>query len=138
MSTGWIAANGGEIKRKRPRVLQNLTYQQPTPSGQKAFITIGVDENGQPFEVFVNYGKCGSEEAADLEALGRSISFALRLESPRSPMERLRELASQFRHIGGGNSIGFGNERVVSVPDAVAKVLIEFIEGAEDVTSVDS
>jgi ribonucleoside-diphosphate reductase alpha chain len=118
------------VKRERPRVLRNITYQQATPSGQNVFITIGVDENGQPFEVFINYGRCGSDSAADLEALGRAISFALRLESSLPPIGRLRELADQFRHIGGGASIGFGNERVVSVPDAVAKVLEEFI--AED------
>jgi len=38
-------------------------------------------------------------------------------------LERARELVDQLRGIGGGNSVGFGHNRVRSLPDAVAKAI---------------
>jgi ribonucleoside-diphosphate reductase alpha chain len=57
------------------------------------------------------------------DALGRMISFVLRIHSPVPARERLREIVSELTGIGGARSVGFGRDRVRSLPDAVAKVL---------------
>jgi ribonucleoside-diphosphate reductase alpha chain len=81
------------------------------------------DEQDHPFEVFVNGGKAGSDVMAMADALGRMISFVLRIHSPVPARERMREIVSELTGIGGARSVGFGENRVRSLPDAVAKVL---------------
>ena len=117
----------GPAMKPRPHVLPGKTYRQETPLGT-AFITVtDDDETGEPFEVFVNVGKAGSDTAAVAEALGRLISLCLRLRSPLSPRERVKEIVGQLSGIGGGRSLGFGPHRVDSLPDAIARVLAEHI-----------
>ncbi len=113
--------------RPRPSVLHGRTYRRPTPVGT-AWITVNSDETGEPFEVFLNVGKAGSDVAADSEALGRLISLILRIPSPLSPTERLRQVIHQLSGIGGGRSMGFGAQRVRSLPDAIAQVLRRHLE----------
>jgi ribonucleoside-diphosphate reductase alpha chain len=108
--------------RARPVVVAGLTYSLPSPDG-KVNATVNSDEDG-PFEVFINVGRAGSDIAALAEALGRLISLQLRLPSTVSPVERLRLVAAQLRGIGGSRSIGVGPDRVLSLPDAVAKALL--------------
>jgi ribonucleoside-diphosphate reductase alpha chain len=109
---------------KRPPVMHGLTYKTQTPLGD-AFITINKDSEGNPFEAFITIGKSGSDVAAMTDALGRIISLALRLQSPVPARERVRQIVAQLSGIGGMRTIGFGENRVRSVPDAVAKVLAE-------------
>ncbi|MBI3286890.1 MAG: vitamin B12-dependent ribonucleotide reductase, partial [Chloroflexi bacterium] len=110
----------------RPRALTGVTYRMGTPLGS-AFITVNSDEQGQPFEIFVNVGKAGSDVAALAEALGRTISLVLRLPSPLPPKERTKELVDQLSRIGGGRSLGFGTNKILSLPDALAHVLAEHL-----------
>jgi ribonucleoside-diphosphate reductase alpha chain len=116
-----------EKKKPRPRSLQGYTYNVSTPLG-KAFITININGGQQPFEVFINTSKAGSDTAAVSEAIGRLISYILRLASPVEPRERLKEVWRQLSGIGGGRSLGFGPNRVRSLPDGVAQVLAEYLE----------
>lgn len=102
--------------------LSGTTYKVETPQG-KAFITLNKDANGLPIEVFANIGKAGSDVAALSESLGRLISGWLRA-SP-DPIKTVKEIVIQLLGIGGARSVGFGNKRVSSIPDAVAKVLAE-------------
>jgi ribonucleoside-diphosphate reductase alpha chain len=102
--------------------LSGVTYKVATPQG-KAFITINKDEEGRPLEVFANVGKAGSDVAALSEALGRLISGWLRVSN--EPNKTVKEIISQMIGIGGAKSVGFGKNRVSSVPDAVAQVLAE-------------
>ncbi len=88
-----------------------------------AYITINTNGGEQPLEVFVNVGKAGSDVTAMAEAMGRLISLVLRVASPISPMERAHRVASELIGIGGARSLGFGENRVRSLPDAVAKVI---------------
>lgn len=106
----------------RPMMLTGVTYKSDSPSG-KMYITINQNEREDPFEVFINIGKSGSDLMALADALGRMISFVLRIHSPVSPRERAREIVSELTGIGGARSIGFGENRVRSLPDAIAKVL---------------
>ena len=70
-------------------------------------------------------GRAGSDIAALAEALGRLISLQLRLPSTMGQEERLREVAHQLRGIGGSRSIGFGPNRVLSLPDAISRAILE-------------
>lgn len=106
----------------RPMMVEGATYQIHTPVGE-AFITINHNSRKEPFEVFITIGKSGSDVAAMAEALGRVISLNLRLLGGIEPRERVRQVVAQLSGIGGTRSIGFGKERVRSLPDAVAKVL---------------
>lgn len=114
-------------KKPRPRRLPGLTISVETPLG-KAFVTINENGDGQPFEVFINTAKAGSDTAAVSEAIGRLISYILRLASPVAPRERLRDVWEQLSGIGGGRSLGFGPNRVRSLPDGVAQALAEYLE----------
>lgn len=113
--------------RKRPLALTGVTHETQTPLGN-TFITINHDSEGKPFELFINSGKSGSDVMAMSEALGRIMSMVLRMQSPVEPRERIREMIDQLTGIGGGRSVGFGANRVRSLPDAVAKVLAEHFE----------
>ncbi|MEL7637626.1 MAG: adenosylcobalamin-dependent ribonucleoside-diphosphate reductase [Anaerolineaceae bacterium] len=115
-----------ESKKPRPRALRGYTYSIETPLG-KAFVTINENGGGQPFEVFINTAKAGSETAAHSEAIGRLISYNLRILSPIEPRERLRIILDQLAGIGGGRSLGFGINRVRSLPDGISKALDEYL-----------
>ncbi len=111
-----------DTKKPRPRALVGKTFNVETPLG-KAFVTVNENGGDQPFEVFINTAKAGSETAAVSEAIGRMISYILRLASPVEPLSRLREVVRQLSGIGGGRSLGFGPNRVRSLPDGVGQVI---------------
>lgn len=115
-----------ESKKPRPRTLKGYTYSIETPLG-KAFVTINENGGNQPFEVFINTAKAGSETAAHSEAIGRLISYILRIASPIEPRQRLKITLDQLAGIGGGRSLGFGINRVRSLPDGISKALDEYL-----------
>lgn len=110
--------------RPRPYKRRGYTVSKNTPSGT-AHITMNEDEEAQPFEVFLEIGKAGSDIKAMAEAMGRLMSLVLRIESPISPVERVREIVKQITGIGGARSYGYGKRRVLSLPDAVGQALAE-------------
>ncbi len=121
--------------RVRPTVLNGTTYRKHTPIGT-AYITVNSDKAhmDEPFEVFINVAKVGSDVAADAEGLGRLISLVLRMASPLSPEERVKNVIAQLKSIGSGRQRGFGKNRVMSLPDAVAQVLEEHIGKSQEDT----
>jgi ribonucleoside-diphosphate reductase alpha chain len=106
----------------RPMMVKGATYQIETPVGA-AFVTINTDIANQPLEVFVNVGKAGSDVTAMAEAMGRLASLVLRIHTHITPLERAKQIFNQLIGIGGSKSLGFGDKRVRSLPDAVAKVI---------------
>lgn len=108
----------------REQVLKSHTTRLETRSGT-AFITLTNDADGEPFEVFLNLGKAGSETFAAAEALGRLISLALRLSSPVSRTERAQEIAGQLSHIG----IGAFSDSLPSISDALSKAIVDALNG---------
>ncbi len=122
-----------EEKKPRPRKLTGDTYRVATPLGT-TYITVNENGHGagQPFEVFLHTAKVGSDTAAVSEALGRLISYILRLASPVSPRKRLKEVVRQLAGIGGGRPTGFGPARVRSLPDGIAQMLQEYLNETED------
>ncbi len=115
-------------KRPRPKLLQGSTYRKDTPLGT-AYITVNNDQEGEPFEVFLNIGKAGSDVSAVSEAMGRLISLTLRMPASLPPSERLRWVMDEMAGIGGGRALGFGANRVRSLPDGVAQVIAEHLSG---------
>ncbi len=83
---------GGERRRRRPtrgRSSRGPTACPARPTGWRrpigtAFVTVNDTGDGEPFEVFVQVGKAGSDTMAVAEALGRLVSLVLRLPSPLS------------------------------------------------------
>lgn len=108
--------------------LPGNTYRKKTPVGT-AYITVNAngDKGKEPFEVFINVGKAGSDVAADAEGLGRLISLILRLPGPLSAHERAKDIVGQLRGIGSGRAQGFGQYRVMSLADAVAQAIAEHV-----------
>jgi len=112
--------------KPRPRTLRGVTFRVDTPLGT-GYVHVNQSASGEPFEVFLNVGKAGSDVQADAEALGRLISLILRMPSPLSPRERVEEIVKQLDRIGGRRDAGMGPGRVRSIPDAVAQVLAEHV-----------
>jgi ribonucleoside-diphosphate reductase alpha chain len=110
--------------KPRPMVVHGSTYRINTPVGM-AFITINTNGGNppEPLEVFINVGKAGTDVYAMAEGLGRMISLALRFSSHLSPTQRVKEIIEQLKGIGGSRIMGFGKDKIRSLPDAVAKVL---------------
>jgi len=110
--------------KPRPMVVHGSTYKIDTPVGT-AFITINTNGGNppEPLEIFINVGKAGSDVYAMATGLGRALSLALRFASFIPPQERIKEIINQLEGIGGSRSLGFGKERIRSLPDAVAKIL---------------
>jgi len=116
---------GGMVKqpmvRERPDALTGYTRKIESPLGTM-YVTINEDEEGRPFEVFVNLGKAGGAAMADAEAIGRLLSLALRSGIP------MRKVHRQLRGISSDRAVGFGDRKVLSTPDAVAQVLERYLE----------
>jgi ribonucleoside-diphosphate reductase alpha chain len=103
-------------KRARPNTLRGMTTRMETPLGTM-FVNITEDDRSQPFEVFINLGKAGGAAMADVEAIGRLISLALRSGIP------IKEVHRQLRGIASDRAIGLGPNKVLSVPDAIGIAL---------------
>jgi ribonucleoside-diphosphate reductase alpha chain len=113
---------------ERPDRLEGFTDVRATPLG-KLFLTLNT-VNRHPIELFAQIGKAGSDVSAFTEAIARLVSIALR--SGVDP----QEVADQLVGIGGSRSIGFGPNRVRSVPDAIGRFLDGYLRELRGETSV--
>lgn len=108
--------------RPHASIRAGVTRTESTPAGM-AHITLNHDAQGVPLECFVGIGKAGSDIQGMSEALGRLVSLILRLDSGVAPMEKVQAIVEQLQGIGGARSIGFGPNKVRSIPDALARAL---------------
>src|SRR4030095_14021055 len=108
-------------KRSRPDLLRGSVRRIETPLGT-LYVTITEDDRGQPFEVFMSLGKAGGAIMADVEAMGRLISLALRSGIP------IKEIHRQLRGISSDKVIGLGPTKIMSVPDAVGIALERWMQ----------
>ncbi|HET9275067.1 MAG TPA: vitamin B12-dependent ribonucleotide reductase [Gemmatimonadales bacterium] len=113
-------------KRSRPELLKGTVRRVDTPLGT-LYVTITEDDRGQPFEVFMSLGKAGGAIMADVEAMGRLISLALRSGIP------IREIHRQLRGISSDRVIGLGPSKVMSVPDAVGIALERWMQDKQGI-----
>jgi ribonucleoside-diphosphate reductase alpha chain len=103
------------IKRDRPRALSGSTYQMQTGCGP-LYVTINEDQNGL-FELFTTMGKAGGCASSQCEAIGRLVSLAW-----RSGVQA-RQAVKQMIGITCHKPAGFGDNRITSCADAVAKAI---------------
>lgn len=128
-----------DFVKSRPNHVLGSTIKVETPDGA-AFVTINFDsESGpnEPFEIFVNVAKAGTDAAADAEAIGRLASSFLRLDSPRSAVERLIQLKDQLKGIGGSRVSGFGKDKVTSLADGISKAIVVYLKRFSLVSDVE-
>lgn len=120
-------SNTRNTAKVRPITLGGNTYRKKTPVGT-AYVTVNTNgADGEPFEVFINVGKAGSDVASVAEGLGRLISLILRMPGSSSTADRARDIVAQLRGIGSGRAQGFGKQRVMSLPDAIGQALAEHV-----------
>ena len=82
--------SGFQTPRRRPQSIRGVTERVRTGHGNM-YVTINFDEEGTPFEVFGNLGKAGGCDSAQLEAISRLVSLALRSGlDPKIVIEQLR------------------------------------------------
>ena len=76
--------------RRRPQTTHGVTERVRTGHGNM-YVTINYDDEGKPFEVFGTLGKSGGCDSAQLEAISRLVSLALRSGvDPQNVIEQLR------------------------------------------------
>ena len=109
---GAAGAAAPRTARERPSAVKGVTERIRTGHGNM-FVTMNFDEAGDPFEVFTALGKGGGCDSAQLEAISRLISLALRSGIAAE------EIVSQLRGITCCPQWDQG-VLVRSAPDAVA------------------
>ena len=111
------------VPRARPQSIHGITERVRTGHGNM-YVTINFDENNRPFEVFGNLGKAGGCDSAQLEAISRLVSLALRSGiDPGAVLEQLRGITCCPAWDDG--------TLVRSGPDAVALALERQTYGAD-------
>ncbi len=113
-------------KRSRPDLLKGSTRRMDTPLGTM-YVNITEDDKAQPFEVFISLGKAGGALYADVEAIGRLISLALRSGIP------MVEVYRQLRGISSDRVVGLGPNKVLSVPDAIGIAIEKWMQDKQGV-----
>ncbi len=109
--------------KERPEMIQGITRRMRTGHGNM-YITINVDQHGQPFEIFATAGKSGSCDSALTEAVTRLVSLSLR--SGIDPEDVVRQLRGITCHPNWdqGTVINSG-------PDAIAIALDRQLQARE-------
>jgi ribonucleoside-diphosphate reductase alpha chain len=102
-------------KRERPKVLKGWTYQMQTGCGP-LYVTVNEDATGL-FELFTTMGKAGGCAASQSEAIGRMVSLAW-----RSGIQT-RQVIKQLQGISCHSPSGFGENKILSCADAVARAI---------------
>ena len=102
--------------RPRPEVIIGTTTKVATGCGN-LYVTINVDEEGRPFELFTQMGKAGGCAASQLEAVGRLVSLGF-----RSGIE-VKAIIEQLRNIRCPSPSWEKGQRIFSCSDAIARVI---------------
>tara|TARA_B110000196_G_C21138340_1_gene662435 strand:- start:227 stop:2500 length:2274 start_codon:yes stop_codon:yes gene_type:complete len=110
--------------RKRPQSIRGVTERVRTGHGNM-YVTINFDEADTPFELFGNLGKAGGCDSAQLEAISRLVSLALRSGiEPATVIDQLRGITCCPAWDEG--------TLVRSGPDAVALALERHTTGTQE------
>jgi ribonucleoside-diphosphate reductase alpha chain len=103
--------------RVRPEDLFGFTRVVPTGDG-RLYLSVNYDGEGVR-EVVATIGRSGGTLNSLAEAIGRLVSLALQHRVP------LRELAATLVGIRTANPVGFGPNKVLSIPDAIGRTLAQ-------------
>lgn len=109
-------------KKERPKVLESITERVMTGCGH-LYVTIGFDgEDNTPLEIFAALGKAGGCSNCQNEALTRAVSLGLKYGIP------VKEFVSELMgHKCPSSNMWPEDERVLSCPDGIAKVLNNYV-----------
>ncbi|MBI4187281.1 MAG: vitamin B12-dependent ribonucleotide reductase [Chloroflexi bacterium] len=126
LSTGEAAKpdSAALTPRRRPKSTTGMTEKVTTGCGS-IYVTVNSDEQGI-CEVFSTLGKSGGCASAQLEAISRLISLAL-----RSGLDAA-SIVKQLRGIRCPSIAWEGGKSVLSCADAIAGVLERHVSGAAD------
>ena len=107
--------------RDRPRSLPSTTTRLQTEIGN-LFVTVSVDEDGEPFEVFGALGKGGSFQHGVTELACRLISLHLRRGTPVEEIvdqiQGIAEMQPFWNNLGDGRSVA-----ILGLGDGIAHIL---------------
>ncbi len=104
------------LPKPRPTIVRGTTTKMGTGCGN-LYVTINEDEEGHPFEVFMQMGKAGGCAASQLEAIGRLVSLAF-----RSGVDE-KAIVDQLRGIRCPSPSWEKGGRIFSCSDAIARVI---------------
>ena len=115
--------------RDRPRSLPSTTTKLQTEMGS-LFVTVSVDEEGEPFEVFGFLGKGGSFQHGVTELACRLISLHLRRGTPLAEiidqMQGIQEMAPFWNQLDGKSV------PVLGLGDGIAHILKAHLKAREE------
>ena len=107
--------------RPRPRTLPSSTTKLKTEHGN-LYVTVSLDEEGEPFEVFGSIGKAGSFTSGVTEAVCRLVSLHLRRGTPVAEIvdqcQGIAEMQPFANQLSDGSSVW-----VLGLADAITHVL---------------
>ena len=116
--------------RDRPRSLPSTTTRLQTEMGN-LFVTVSVDEDGEPFEVFGFLGKGGSFQHGVTELACRLISLHLRRGTPIEEIvdqiQGIQEMAPFWNQMGDGRSVP-----VHGLGDGIAHILKAHLKARDE------
>ena len=116
--------------RARPRNLPSTTTKLQTEMGS-LFVTVSVDDDGEPFEVFGYLGKGGSFQHGVTELACRLISLHLRRGTPVEEVidqcQGIADMQPFFNTMPDGRSIA-----VLGLGDGLAHILKAHLKGREE------
>jgi ribonucleoside-diphosphate reductase alpha chain len=104
-----------------PSTMPSLRIRQNTPNGKlHAQIVLDPNKNYYPVEFFATISNAGAQEAAEVEALSRSVSVWLRANG------NYKVLADQYEKIGSSSGVVSRDGEVLSIPMGFSRVLNKF------------
>ncbi|MCX5708603.1 MAG: vitamin B12-dependent ribonucleotide reductase [Candidatus Omnitrophica bacterium] len=112
--------------RPRPEVVFGTTTKVATGCGN-LYVTINIDEEGRPFELFTQMGKAGGCAGSQLEAVGRMVSLAF-----RAGVE-VKSIIEQLRNIRCPSPSWEKGQRIFSCADAIARVIERRLANAQTI-----
>ena len=116
--------------RARPRTLPSTTTKLQMEFGS-LFVTVSVDEEGEPFEVFGHLGKAGSFQHGVTELACRLISLHLRRGTPLAEIidqiQGIAEMQPFFNKLEDGRSVA-----ILGLGDGIAHVLKAHLRAREE------
>ena len=116
--------------RDRPRTLPSTTTRLQTEMGN-LFVTVSVDEDGEPFEVFGALGKGGSFQHGVTELACRLISLHMRRGTPVEEIvdqcQGISEMQPFWNTLDDGRSVA-----VLGLGDGIAHILKSHLKAREE------
>ena len=112
--------------RARPRSLPSTTTKLQTEMGS-LFVTVSVDDDGEPFEVFGYLGKGGSFQHGVTELACRHLRRGTPVEEVIDQMQGIQEMQPFWNQMGDGRSVP-----VHGLGDGIAHILKAHLKAREE------